>query len=488
MEYYTTLLLLLAILITTIQCSKILFGKSKLPPGPKPWPIIGNILKLGDNPHLAVAELVKIYGPIMSLKLGSKTTIVISSPEVAKEMFLNHDLALSSKFVPEAEKAENHDKFSMIWLPSASPKRTNLRKIATIQLFTSRQLNMSQDIRQKKVKELVEYVQQCSEKGLPVNIGKAAFTTSLNLLSNTLFSVDLASHVSSNTQEFKDLIWSILEECGRANLSDLFPLLKKLDLQGALKRTSGYFKKLLGIFEEIIVERLKDPTDVKDDVLGTLLKLVKDQEMSVDDIRHMLVDLFIAGTDTTSNALEWAMTELLRNPEIMKKAQIELDQVLGKDGSILQESDITNLPYIDAIMKETMRLHPVGPFLVPRKAEEKVLLCGYWIPKDSIIWVNIWSIGRDPSVWPNPNMFSPERFIERNIDIKGQDFKLIPFGSGRRMCPAMPLANRMVHLMLATLIHSFNWNAASPKAIDIEEKFGLTLQKVEPLQAIPLPK
>uniref|UniRef100_A0A803KYZ3 Cytochrome P450 n=1 Tax=Chenopodium quinoa TaxID=63459 RepID=A0A803KYZ3_CHEQI len=271
-------------------------------------------------------------------------------------MFLNHDLALSSRYVPEAEKAENHEKFSMVWLPSVSPKRKTLRKIATIQLFTNRQLNMSQDIRRKKVKELVEYVQQCSEKGLPVNIG-------------------------------------------------------------ALKRTRGYFKKLLAIFEGIIDERLKDPTNVKDDVLGTLLKLVQDQELSVDDIRHMLVDLFIAGTDTTSSALEWAMTELLRNPEKMKKAQIELDQVLGKDGSIMQESDIANLPYIDAIVKETMRLHPGGPFLIPRKAEEDVLLCGYLIPKHSIVWVNIWSIGQDPSVWPNPNMFSPERFLEKNIDI-----------------------------------------------------------------------
>lgn len=136
--------------------------------------------------------------------------------------------------------------------------------------------------------ELVEYVRQCSERGLPVDIGKAGFTTALNLLSNTFFSTDLASHVSSDSQEFKDLISEILEVCGRPNVSDVFPSLRLFDLQGAFKRTGGCFKKLLGIFDEIIHGRLKDPRDVKDDddVLGTLLK---DQELSVDDIKHMLL-------------------------------------------------------------------------------------------------------------------------------------------------------------------------------------------------------
>ena len=188
-------------------------------------------------------------------------------------------------------------------------------------------------------------------------------------------------------------------------------------------------------------------------------------------------DLFVAGTDTTSNTLEWAMTELLRNSEKMSKVQIEMDKVLDTQEQ-LQESDIAKLPYLQAVVKETFRLHAPTPFLVPHKSENDVQLGGYLVPKNSSIWVNIWSINRESSVWSNPEMFIPERFLEKEIDIKGRNFELIPFGSGRRICPGMPLAQRMLHLMLTTLFKSFNWKYIyenGAKEINMEEKFGITL-------------
>ena len=188
-------------------------------------------------------------------------------------------------------------------------------------------------------------------------------------------------------------------------------------------------------------------------------------------------DLFVAGTDTTSNTLEWAMTELLRNSEKMSKVQIEMDKVLDTQEQ-LQESDIAKLPYLQAVVKETFRLHAPTPFLVPHKSENDVQLGGYLVPKNASIWVNIWSINRESSVWSNQEIFVPKRFLEREIDIKGRNFELIPFGSGRRICPGMPLAQRMLHLMLATLLKSFNWKHVyenGAKEINMEEKFGITL-------------
>ncbi|KAH9602243.1 hypothetical protein KSS87_009756 [Heliosperma pusillum] len=445
---------------------------------------------LGDKPHRSVAELVNKYGPIMSLKLGTVTTIVVSSSEVAKEMFLRHDLPLSSRKFPDASRATNHDKLSMVWLP-VGPKWRTLRKIVMVQLFTNQRLDASQGIRQKKVNDLVEHARVCCEKGLPVDIGKAGFTTSLNLLSNTLFSMDLGSHDSLYSQEFKDVVCSIMEEVGLPNISDFFPVLRHLDLQGIRKKAKGHYQKMLGIFEKIIDQRVKDErvVDAQNDVLDSLLELVNDNELSLDDVKHLLLDLFVAGTDTSSNVLEWAMTELLRNPEKLAKAQTELDQVVGKNNGQIQESDIPKLPYIQAVIKETLRLHPPGPFLVPHKADEDVELCGYIVPKNAQIWINVWSIGRDPNVWPDPQLFSPERFLESEIDMKGRDFELLPFGTGRRICPGIPLAYRMMHLMLATLVYSFDWkhaNGLKPQEIDVDEKFGLAFQKVQPLLAIPL--
>jgi len=198
--------------------------------------------------------------------------------------------------------------------------------------------------------------------------------------------------------------------------------------------------------------------------------------------------MFIVGTDTTSTTMEWAMTELLRHPEKMAKAQKEVVQVIGNSDRPVQELDIPNLPYIQAIAKETLRMHPPAPFLLPHKAEEDVKLCGYLVPKNAQIWVNVWAIGRDPNVWPDPNSFTPERFLNGGADAKGRDFNFIPFGEGRRICVGMPLAYRMLHLVLANLLCSFNWKhgeGLSPQDIGVDDKFGIVVQRNPPLEAIP---
>ncbi|CAO2824457.1 unnamed protein product [Amaranthus hypochondriacus] len=291
MEYCNTLTLFLLFVFTIIFFIK--FGKKskniiRRPPGPKSWPIIGNIHLLGTKPHYSVTKLSKKYGSIMSLKLGRITTVVISSPEIAKEMFLKHDLDFSGRRLLDATRATNHNKFSLVFLP-VCPRWRKLKKIATIQLFTTQRLDASQHIRAKKVSDLMEYVTRCYQNGIRVDIGKAAFTTSLNLLSNTFFSMDMATHDSLSSQEFKDLIWHVTEEIGRPNLSDYFPILRCFDLQGVYKRNSNNLNKMLNIFEEIINERLKTPNDPKDDVLTTLLQLVKDNELSLEEVKHLLM-------------------------------------------------------------------------------------------------------------------------------------------------------------------------------------------------------
>ena len=200
-------------------------------------------------------------------------------------------------------------------------------------------------------------------------------------------------------------------------------------------------------------------------------------------------DQFTAGTDTTSSTLEWSLAELLKAPEIMSKARAELEQVIGK-GNQVNESDITRLPYLQAIIKETLRLHPPTPLLLPRKAGADVEILEYTIPKGAQVLINVWAIGRDPSIWDNPNKFTPERFIESSIDVGGGHFELTPFGGGRRICPGLPLAMRMLHLMLGSLLHSFDWklgDGVGPDDLNMEDRFGLTLQMAQPLKAIPRP-
>lgn len=185
--------------------------------------------------------------------------------------------------------------------------------------------------------------------------------------------------------------------------------------------------------------------------------------------------------------MEWALAELLHNPEALSKVKLELEQTIGK-GNLVEESDVTRLPYLQAIVKETFRLHPAVPLLLPRKASNDIEVGGFTIPKDSQIFVNAWAIARDPSTWDNPNSFVPERFFGSDLDVKGRNFELIPFGGGRRICPGLPLAIRMLPLILGSLIHSFDWKleTVTPKNMDMDDKFGITLQMAEPLLVVPI--
>ncbi|XP_065632847.1 cytochrome P450 76T24 isoform X2 [Quercus suber] len=427
-------------------------GSSTLPPGPHPFPIIGNILELGNKPHQAVAKLSKTYGPLMTLKLGSITTIVISSPDIAKEALQKKDQAFSSRTIPDTGRVADHHKVSMVWLPALTRWR-NLRKVSATKIFAPQQLDATQALRQKKYSS------------------------------------------SALSREFQELIYGVMEVAGKPNIADYFPVLRLVDPQGARRRATIYYEKLMGIFDGIIKERVQlrassEGSMASNDVLDSFLNFAEEDgsQFSFHDFKHLLLDLFIAGIDTTSSTVEWALAELINNPEKMVRAQDELEEVLGKD-RLIQEVDISKFPFLQAIVKETLRLHPPAPFLVPHKAETEVEMCGFTVPKNAQILVNVWAMGRDSSIWTNPDLFMPERFLAQDIDFKGQYFELIPFGAGRRICPGLPLANRMVHLMLASLVHFFNWKLAdemNPENMDMSETFGLTLHRAKALRAIPI--
>ncbi|KAA8522313.1 hypothetical protein F0562_012986 [Nyssa sinensis] len=306
-----------------------------LPPGPTPLPVIGNLLKLGNQPHKSLAELAKTHGPIMTLKLGQITTVVISSSTMAREVLQKQDLSFSNRSIPDALHAHNQSQLSVVWLPVATRWR-NLRKILNSHIFSGQRLDAKQQLRCQKVKELIAYVQQSCQASVAVDIGRAVFRTSLNLLSNTMFSIDLADPSSDTAQEFKELVWSIMEEAGKPNLVDYFPVLRKLDPLGIRHRMTIHFAKMLGLFDRMINERLKirklQGCITSNDVLDILLNISENNSDEIDrtHIERMFLDLFAAGTDTTSSTLEWAMAELLHNPDTLLKAKAELEQILGR--------------------------------------------------------------------------------------------------------------------------------------------------------------
>ncbi|KAF8032915.1 hypothetical protein BT93_D1719 [Corymbia citriodora subsp. variegata] len=278
---------------------------SNLPPGPPPLPVIGNLLELGDLPHKSLAKLAHTYGPIIKLQLGSITTIVISSPVVAREILQAHDMSFSNRLVPDALTAFKQDELGLPWAP-ISPLWRNLRRVCNLHIFSNKKLDSTQHLRLKKVQELFAYVKISARVGNAVDIGEAAFRTSLNFLSNTIFSLDLADPSSVSATEFKKVVSGVTLEAGKPNIADYFPLLKKIDPQGSRRRMKMYFGQMMDLFEELIQKRLqmRAASDYvrKDDVLDTLIDICEDknEEMEIFQIKHLMLDLFVAGTDTTS--------------------------------------------------------------------------------------------------------------------------------------------------------------------------------------------
>lgn len=189
-----------------------------------------------------------------------------------------------------------------------------------------------------------------------------------------------------------------------------------------------------------------------------------------------LQDIFGAATDTSYIALEWTMAELARSPKILKRVQDEIREILGNKGKV-EEDDISKMEYLKAVIKESLRLHPPAPLLVPRESLEATKIQGYEIPKKTRILVNALSIGQDPEFWEEAHEFRPERFLNNLIDFKGNDFQFIPFGAGRRICPGMHFAISTIELALASLLYSFDWklpNNMNPEDLDMVETFGIT--------------
>ncbi|KAF3779752.1 Geraniol 8-hydroxylase [Nymphaea thermarum] len=466
---------------------------SKLPPGPVGLPVVGSLFQLGNMPNESLARLSKRYGPLMRLRLGLTTMVVVSSAEMAEEVLQKRDQDFAGRTIMDAANVFCHPE-STITLNQNCPRWRELRRICKNELFAPKKLDAMRGLREEKVRALLKHIHTASTTGRRVNIGQCIFTMALNLISTTVFSEDVVDVESDSAGEFKSMVWGLLEAAAKPNIADYCPILRLVDPQGLRRRVGTLIKQLYAVFDELIEKRSQSHGSEKterEDFLDVLLRLVETPNLGFtrQNIRPLLTDLFVAGTDTSSTTVEWAMTELLRNPDKMAAAQSELKRTIGTH-RMVQESDLPLLPYLQAVVKETLRLHPPVPLLLPHRADVTTQVGGFTIPKHTQVVVNAWAIGRDAKYWENPASFSPERFIGSDIDFKGKNFQFIPFGAGRRMCIGMPLGHLMVHLVLASLLHAFSWelpHGMGSEELNVEAKFGITLQKAVPLSVFPSP-
>ncbi|KAJ4768695.1 Cytochrome P450 [Rhynchospora pubera] len=474
-------------------------NKSKnLPPSPPALPFVGHLHLLKKPLHQTLARISEQYGSITYLRFGTRPVLVVSSRSLAEQCFTTHDMAFADRTHLPSVKHVTFD-YHHIGAANYGPHWRNVRQIAATEVLSAQRLHASSDVRVGEVRDMARRLfQPWNNASMPskgsdyfekVDLKTKLFELSLNVMMTMIAGKRFYGENVEDleqTKRFREAVEEFFSLSGASNAEDFLPILRMLGMGGAAKKLNHLAELNKEMTQKLIDEHRKARAEKKKTMMITnLLELQKEnpEKYSDETIQVIAVSLLQAGTDTSSNSVEWAMTLLLNNPQVLKKAVAEIDAHVGSE-RLIQESDMPNLPYLHCILNEVLRLYPGGPLLVPHQSRENVSLGGYEIPKGTMLLVNAYQIHRDQSLWDEPTKFKPERFEGKPELAK----RMIPFGMGRRRCPGEGLAIRKIGLILGTFIQCFDWERIGEEFIDLTEGSGLTLPKAVPLEAMYRPR
>ncbi|KAK2426642.1 hypothetical protein P8452_41254 [Trifolium repens] len=468
----------------------------KLPPGPRKLPLIGNLHQLafaGKLPHHGLQKLSQKHGPLMHLKLGEINAVVVSSSKLAKEIMKTHDVVFANRPQLLSPQILAYGFKDIVFSPYGDYWR-QMRKICVLEILSAKRVQSFSYIREDETNKLIQSIK--SLEGSQINLTNRIFSMINSIISRAAF-----GDKSEDQDEFVSLIRKAIVVSGGFEFDDLFPSMKFIHtLMGVRAKIENIHKSVDKILDNVVRKHQEKRARVnegnnceieKEDLMDVLLRIQQsgslDIQLTMNNIKAVIWDVFVAGTDTSSTTIEWAMSEMMKNPRVREKAQAELRQTFRGKKQIC-EIDLEKLTYLKLVIKETLRLHPPSPLLIPRECTELTKIDGYDIPKKTTVLINAWAIGRDPQYWNDAEKFIPERFDGSFIDFKGNNFEYIPFGAGRRMCPGMTFGLASVMFSLAILLYHFNWelpNQMKPKDLDMIEVFGLTVGRKNGLCLIP---
>ncbi|KAK9053946.1 hypothetical protein SSX86_025021 [Deinandra increscens subsp. villosa] len=481
---YVSLLLLLASYLFTSQIRR---KSSNLPPTVFPSiPLIGHLYLLKPPLHRTLAKISAKQGPVLQLLSGSQRLLVVSSQSAAQECFTKNDVIFANRPRQLYGKIIGFNYTSLSWSAYGDNWR-NLRRIASTEILSLHRLNEFHGVRVEENRLLIRKLRSSSS---PVHVKVMLYELTLNVMSRMIsgkryFGGD-DREMEEEGREFREILDEAFLLAGASNVGDSFPILCWLGINGLEKKLIALRERIDVLFQGLIDQLRKskgaEVVNRKKTMIELLLSLQESEPEYYTDamIRTFLMDLLAAGSETSTGTMEWAMSLLLNHPLILKKAQDEIDRVIGNN-RLVDESDVANLPYLRCIINETLRLYPPGPFLVPHESSEDCVVGGYKIPSGTILLVNQWAIQHDPKVWNDPERFNPERF--NGLEGTRDGFKLMPFGSGRRSCPGEGLAVRMLGTTIGSVIQCFDWERVSDDMIDMTEGPGLSMPKAVPLVA-----
>ncbi|CAA7026866.1 unnamed protein product [Microthlaspi erraticum] len=466
-------------------------NKLPLPPSPTALPIIGHIHLLSPIAHQALHKLSTRYGPLIYLFIGSIPNLIVSSAEMANEILKSNELNFLNR--PSMVNVDyltygSADFFSAPY----GPRWKFMKRICMTELFSSRALDSFVYVRSEELRNLLTRVLKKAEAEESVDLGEELKELTSNVITRMMFRERQSSGSDvcgkREEEEVIKMVVELNELAGFFNVSETFWFLRRLDLQGIKKRLKNARDRYDVIIERIMEEHESKRKNVAGarNMLDILLDIYQDKnaemKLTRENIKAFIMNIYGGGTDTSATTVEWALAELINHPEIMKKAEQEIEQVVGNK-RLVEETDLCNLSYIQAVVKETLRLHPGGPIFV-RESDKECAVAGFRIPAKTRVIVNVWAIGRDPNQWENPLEFRPERF--QGTEWKVMSEKMLSFGTGRRSCPGEKMVFRFVPLVLAAVIQCFEFKVEG--RVEMNEGIGSSLPRATPLVCVPVPK
>ncbi|KAL9312966.1 hypothetical protein ACSQ67_018418 [Phaseolus vulgaris] len=497
----------IAILLIPFLIKRDTPGSARKPPeAAGGWPLIGHLHLLGGStepPYITLGSLADKYGPIFSIRIGVHPAVVVSSWELAKECFTTLDVVISSRPKFTAAKILGYNYANFGFCPYGDFWR-QMRKITASELLSSTRFELLKDIRHSEVQSSIKelYTSWANKRGgsdyLSVEMkqwfGDGNLNVILRMISGKQYSAN--SEDEQQVRRIQRVFREFFRLTGLFVVGDFIPFLGWLDLGGEVKEMKKTAIEMDIIVSEWLEEhrqkREADERKTEQDFVDVLVSVLKGVDLGgydIDTVIKATCTTLIAGaTDTTAVTMTWALSLLLNNRHALKKVQDELDEHVGRE-RLVNESDINKLVYLQAVVKETLRLYPSGPLSGPREFTENCTLAGFHIQAGTRFMLNTWKLQRDPRIWSNPLEFQPERFLNthRSVDLKGQHFEFLPFGGGRRLCPGISFGLQMTHLALASFLQAFEITTPSNAQVDMSATFGLTIMKTTPLQVLLTP-
>ncbi|KAI6701261.1 hypothetical protein NL676_015585 [Syzygium grande] len=489
-------LLVIIYLYTSLRRSKRNNKRGQtLPEAAGAWPFFGHLHLLGPNKllHRILAAMADQYGPAFSIRLGIHRVLVVSNWEVAKECFTSNDSIFPTRPRSLSIKLMGYN-HAMFGFAPYGPYWRGMRKLAVVELLSNHRLNLLKHVRDAETNLFVKglYEKWLSNGENPVkvemekNFGRVAMNITVRMVAGKRYLRGDKGDEEESTRCRKAL-GDFFFLVGQIMVSDSIPFLGWVDVVKGrvteMKRTAKELDWVLGRWddEQDFIHFMLSATDLEDGKYSV-------QEADT-IIKATCLSVILGGNDTTVLTLTWALSLLLNNQHSLKRAQDELDVRVGMHRQV-EESDIKNLTYLQAVVKETLRLYPVLPLSAPREAMEDCTVAGFHVPAGTRLMVNLWKLQRDPRIWSRASEFQPERFLTDHVhvDVRGHSFEYIPFGSGRRMCPGVSFGLQVVQLILARLLHAFKLERVSGSEVDMSESPGLTMPRATPLEVVLTPR